>query len=282
MTKTAKQLMITKSVNPKPTKAFMVKVANCRPIIFISKKRISEKTLMNSFNSPSKEPSVVQVTKVRYLDSFIRVYTDTIRPASVARCFYHEPLVVLDRCSIQSESSELLKRISSDSRLKCGILTKVLERLRSLPSLKNEDIYEEDVHVMPYEEVQLKVEPGSLVSSIKLKSKPIPYIRLTESLNFQFECASSAVAVELADNLKKNPQLFLEQWELVLECRGIAFGTETKPVNGSSSKSVIGRPTWLFNVSTLSCRTVESDSIVQGIISQVVINKRRLLYKYIL
>ena len=92
--------------------------------------------------SPLKESSFVQVTKVRYLDSFIRVFTNMVRPTSVARCFYHEPLVVLDRSSIVSESNELLKKDLVRFKIKmwdAEIRAKVLERLRSLPSLMPEE-----------------------------------------------------------------------------------------------------------------------------------------------
>jgi len=53
-----------------------------------------------SFKSGLKEPLIVEVTKVKYLDSFIRVFTDTKSPKNGTRCFYHEPIVVLDHSSI--------------------------------------------------------------------------------------------------------------------------------------------------------------------------------------
>ena len=53
------------------------------------------------------------------------------------------------------------------------IRAEVIERLRSLPGLKNEDIYKEVVHVIPYEEVQLVANPDSVLKSIRLANKPL-------------------------------------------------------------------------------------------------------------
>ena len=77
--------------------------------------QLKEKNQREKFDSSfestlMKESPIVQVTKVRYLNSFIKVYTDVDRPRNGARCFYHEPLVVLDRSSIECESSELFKK----------------------------------------------------------------------------------------------------------------------------------------------------------------------------
>lgn len=213
-----------------------------------------EALLEQLFKSTLKEPTLVEVAKVSYRDFFVGIYTDITSPRSGGRRFYHDPIVLLDSSSIVPDSNELLKKDLVRFKVKmwdAELRTKVLERLCSLPSMEDEVIHQDDIYVLPFEEVQLTVEPGSLISSIQLKSKPIRYGRLRESLSFQLECASSAVAVELADNFKMNPELFLEQWELALECRGLALGTGTKTVNGSSSKRVMERPTWLFNVSTL-------------------------------
>ena len=212
------------------------------------------------------ESSLVEVAQVSYNGFVIRIFTDIRGSGNKSRSFYFEPVVLLDPSSIKSEFNELLKLNLVRFKIKmwdASIRSKVLERLRSLPSLKNINIQKEDVRVMPYEEVQLTVDPGSLLSSIKFKSKPIRYSRLRESLNFQVECASSDVAVKLAENLKKEPDLLLEQWELTLECRGLALGT--KLVEMTSSKRIEKpHPIWIFNVSSLPCGTWESNSIAQG------------------
>lgn len=130
----------------------------------------------------------------------------------------------------------------------------MLDRLRSLPSLKGGDIQEDDVHLFPYEEVQLVVKTDSVPKSIRLADEVNSYRRLCKSLDFVFECDLPSVADSLAANLKKNPELILKKWKLALECRGLALGLGARTSETTSSKGVVNRhPTRIFNVCTFEC-----------------------------
>jgi len=131
--------------------------------------------------------------------------------------------------------------------------SKVLERLRSLPSLKDEEIKEEDVHIMSYEEVQLIFKPDKNVrhESIKLMKQPTPYYpRLSETLDFYLLCDSSSTAHSLAEDLHQDPEFCLRNLQLVLECRGLVlFDSAVQSLTTDRAQS--SRPIFFFNLFTL-------------------------------
>jgi len=123
------------------------------------------------------------------------------------------------------------------------IRSKVLERLRSLKNLKNVEIEEEDICVMPFEEVLLVAKSGSLPNSISLTDKPRSYLRSNEKLDFSLLCDSSSSAQALAHDLRLNTETTLNEWQLELECRGLF-------INSGAAPAGLKRPTFLFNIST--------------------------------
>jgi hypothetical protein len=141
------------------------------------------------------------------------------------RRFYFEPIAVLDPESISIESAEAM--FNPDFvQFKIQMWTQrlrdaVLDRLRTLPGLYH--IQEDDVYVLPFEEVQLVCKPGSITQSIKLMDKPKSYHRLNETLDFFLECDSLSTAYILAEKLRSIPLFLLEKWELALECRGLTL-----------------------------------------------------------
>jgi len=122
------------------------------------------------------------------------------------------------------------------------VCSKVLERLRSLKSLNNLEIEDDDVCVMPFEEVRLVCKSGSLPKSISLTAKPISFLRSNEQLDFCLLCDASSSAYSLAHDFRQNPEFTLNEWQLELECRGISteYGTATAGLK---------RPTFSFNIS---------------------------------
>ena len=102
-----------------------------------------------------------------------------------------------------------------------GLRLAVLDRLRTLPGLNL--IQEDDVHVLPFERVQLVCKSGSFTQSIKFMDKPKSYHRLNETFDFFFECDSLSTAYILAEKLRSIPLFLLEKWELALECRGLTL-----------------------------------------------------------
>ena len=146
------------------------------------------------------------------------------------RHFYFEPIAVLDPESVSIESPEAM--LNPDFvRFKIqmwnqGLRLAVLYRLRTLPDL--DLIQENDVHVLPFERVQLVCKPGSITQSIRLVDKPKSYLRLNETLDFFFERDSLSTAYILAENLRSIPLFLLEKWELALECRGLTLLNDEK------------------------------------------------------
>jgi len=166
--------------------------------------------------------------------------------------FFFDPVVILDPKTIVSESHEFLKKNSVRFTVQMWnqvIRSKVLARLKALPSLADLKIGEDDIHVMPYVEVQLVYKADSLPQSIQLTDQQKPYLQLNKSLDFQIQCDSSYLAAALAKDFQLNPKMILDSWELALECRGLALGNGANPlvtvprtlsINLSSTSSVEG------------------------------------------
>ena len=87
------------------------------------------------------------------------------------------------------------------------------------------DIQEDDISVMPYENVQLVSSNNSDGSinheSIRLMDQASSYQRMNENLDFYFICNSATMAKDLSQDFKKNPEFTLKSWQLSMVCRGI-------------------------------------------------------------
>ena len=185
------------------------------------------------------------VAKVRYRNLLVKIFSDSLDNNS-PRQFFFEPLVLLDPKIIVSGSYESSKQNFIQITIQMWneeIRSKVLERLRSLKNLKNVEIEEEDICVMPFEEVLLVAKSGSLPNSISLTDKPRSYLRSNEKLDFCLLCDSSSSAQALAHDLRLNTETTLNEWQLELECRGLSSNSGTAPAG-------LKRPTFLFNIST--------------------------------
>jgi len=125
------------------------------------------------------------------------------------------------------------------------IRSKVLERLETLPDLGQLKISEEDINVMPFEDVQLISNFGALSQSIKLMKQSTSYARFKENLEFYILCDLPSTASALAADFKKNPEFTLNSWQLALECKGLAI----KSWDNNSSTTPFKRPTFKYNVS---------------------------------
>lgn len=113
----------------------------------------------NSNASPSSALSYI--AKVKYHHQLIKIYSDSSEKIQ----FFFEPLVLLDPKSILSKSHsrgsvnfiQLTIQMWNES-----LRFKVLERLRSLETFQNVKIEEEDICVIPFDEVQLICKSGGL------------------------------------------------------------------------------------------------------------------------
>ena len=98
------------------------------------------------------------------------------------------------------------------------IRSKVLERVTSLPDYKDLEIHDDDISVMPYEDVYLDFKPGSIHQSLRLMDQPSSYIRLNENIDFYFLCDLPSTANVMAEDFRRNPEFTLKTWQLSLKC----------------------------------------------------------------
>lgn len=175
-------------------------------------------------NSPNPK-QFVQIASVSYENQLVGIFADSSEknPSS----FFFEPIVLLDPKSISSQTNQLFKQDLVHFSIKMWnseLRSKILDRLRSLPNFKNKKIHEEEICVMPYQEVQLVLKPGTSIDhkSIQLMDTSIPFHPCYSNiLDFYLICDSRSTADILADNLQKHPGFFLQKWKLALECRGL-------------------------------------------------------------
>ena len=126
--------------------------------------------------------------------------------------------------------------------------SKVRDRLRSLPSLKDIEIQEDDIYVMPYEKVQLifKASTDKITDSIRLMDEPKPYTRLSQNLDFFLLCESFVAANDLATDFRKIPEFTIQNFKLAIECCGL-IGPGGSPITSfKSSTSSINVPSPSF------------------------------------
>ena len=198
-------------------------------------------------------PVLFQVAKVKFHDLLVRIFSDSLDKKP--RQFFFEPLVVLDPKSIVSKSHGFFKQDFICFTVQMWneeLRSKVLERLRSLEGLQNVKIGEEDVCVMPYEEVKLVFKSGSVPKSITLMDQPTSYLRSNENLDFYLLCDVSSASSALAEDFRKFPEFTLKSWKLALECRGLGIQSGTAALTDSMFTGNLKRPTFTFNVSTNS------------------------------
>lgn len=186
-----------------------------------SKKRKHEES--DDSSAVGVEP-IVEIAKVNFKNFFITIFTEDVRNP---KRFFFQPLVLLDPKSIISESHGFLQQDVIRLTIQMWnpeIRSKVLDRLRSLPSLSNVNVHEDDIYVLPFEEVQLVHKPGSIHQSIRMLDEPKRYHRLSESLHFYLLCDSAPDANAFAEDFRRNPEFVLENSQLALECRGLSLG----------------------------------------------------------
>ena len=160
--------------------------------------------------------------------------------------FFFEPMVLLDLDSITSESHVIFKQEFVRFTIQMWtteLRSRILDRLRTLPSLWHlMDIQEDDISVMPYENIQLvsSNNPDGSINheSIRLMDQASSYQRMNENLDFYFICDSATMAKALAQDFKKNPEFTLKSWQLSMVCRGIEpMMSKTYTINVPSNQN---------------------------------------------
>ena len=92
------------------------------------------------------------IAKVRYKNLLVKIFSDSLDNKN-SRQYFFEPLVLLDPKSIVSGSNESSNQSFIKIKIQMwneDVRSKVLERLRSLKSLNNVEIEDDDVCVMPF------------------------------------------------------------------------------------------------------------------------------------
>jgi len=167
---------------------------------------------------------------------------------SQPRLFYFEPLVLLNPKSIIKKSHGSFQRDYIQITIQMWnekVRSKVLERLRCLESLQNVKFGEDDICVMPFEDVQLVGTSGSLPHFISLNDKPTSYLRSNQNLDFFLFCNEPSSANTLAHDFRQNLEFTLAEWQLKLECRGLAIESGIAHAGSTSLK----RPVLTFDIS---------------------------------
>jgi len=214
----------------------------------------------SSIDQPYSKPSLTQIAKINYLDFLIGIFTDASEKNP--NRFFFEPVVLLEpKITAHQTHGLLLSGDHKNQNYLCltihmwslELRSKVLGRLKSLPNLTNLNIQEDDVCVIPFEEVKLLCDPSkSLLNSIKVTDRPISYLRSQKSLNFYLICDSSSSsapssAQALAGDFQRNPEFMLSTLQLELECKGLCFGAASTNLLTQQ----INRPTFKFNIASL-------------------------------
>ncbi len=187
---------------------------------------------------------LIEVAQVNYKDIFIKIFTDSL---NFYHHFFFEPIVQLDRKNIVIESYDLFQQDVLRFTVQMWneeLLSRVLERLKSLPELAGKKICEDDIYVLPFEDVNLVYKPGSIPESIQLFDRSVSYfdMEMPKFLHFYLLSNSSEAALALADEFRRNPEFSLKKWQLKLVGRGLALG------KAASSD----RPVFSFNVSSVA------------------------------
>ena len=174
-------------------------------------------------------PSLNELIKVGYRGSYIRVFHEKYKFQ-----YFYDPLVQLDPNSIIVESNSLLEKYVVRFTIQMWnseIRAKVFARLKSvLPShyRPDEETQEEDICVLPFEEVQLVQKEGGIHPSVQLMNEPKSYLQPSESLNFYFICDSALAANDFAEDFRRNPDFVLGNSQLTLKCRDVFFSHPIK------------------------------------------------------
>ena len=202
----------------------------------------------DSLEAPTRltiKDRLVEVAQVSYREFFIKIYTDSLNPR---RRFFFEPIVQLDRNQIVIENYDLFQHDVIRFTIQMWnqeLCSKVLERLKSLTEFDGIKIHQDDIYVLPFEEVYLVHEPGSIPESVQLVKRPISYHRMQANVHFYLLSNSSAAALALAGDFPRNPEFSLKKWQLTLVGRGLALGKAARVASSD-------RPILSFNVSTVA------------------------------
>lgn len=215
-----------------------------------------------STNLTAQSPILFHIAKVKFRDQLVKIFSDSLLEKN-PRQFFFEPVVLLDPKTIVSKHHSLgtFKQDFIQITIQMWddeLRSKVLERLRSMKPLKNIEIEEEDVCVLPFKEAQLVFKTGSVPPSIRLTGKPTSYLRSNENLEFYLLCNEPFSADVLVHEFRRNPEFTLNDWQMELDCRGLSIDSGTIPAGPTSVKPIAVS----FNIS-IHPKEIKSNLLLQ-------------------
>lgn len=181
--------------------------------------------------SPSSPP-IVEIAKITYRDSIIRIYTDSVERVPIR--FFHEPIVQVDPKSISADSLGFLQKHIVSFTIEMWnpeLRREILTRLQSLNGLSNMTIGELNIHVLPFEKVRLlhSYIDGNVTNPVvKLMDQPKSYFQQSESLRYYLLCDSTETANGIAEEFRQNPRFVLDKWHVTLVGEGLVLGNQVE------------------------------------------------------
>ena len=169
---------------------------------------------------------------MNHLGSLIGIFTDSPSLFSRRR-FFFEPLALLGpNIALVHEPEAPIKGFGIRLTIQMWnqeLRSKVLEHLRSLPSFASYNIHEDDVTVMPFNELKLICDPlKCLLYSIRVADGHISYSGSPESIDSFIQCDQLSTAIDWTVDFRRDPKSTLEKLELKLESRFLMWGKETQ------------------------------------------------------
>ena len=224
-----------------------------------------------STNHAAPSPILFQIARMKFRDQLVKIFSDSLLEKN-PRQFFFEPLVLLDPKTIVIKHHSLgsFKQDFIQITIQMWneeLRSKVLERLRSMKTLNNVEIEEEDVCVLPFKEAQLVLKSGSIPPSIRLTGKPTSYLRSNENLEFYLLCNEPYSADVVAHEFRRNPEFTLNDWQIELDCRGLSidFG-----INLPTELTSLKHFSFSFNIS-IHPKAIEGNLSLQNMVFLLVI-----------
>jgi len=202
--------------------------------------------------SSPPSPPIVEVSKVSYRGAIIRIFADAgVKNHSR---FFFEPLVHLDPKTIFARHYSFFQYDVVSFTIEMWnieLRRKVFDRVKSLKgqNFNVTNIGEEDIYVLPFEEVFLIHEFHSTTvepSAVKVIDGLQSYVRQSENLQFNLLCNSTSTAKNFAEDFRLNPGLVLHNFNMGLAANELVLGNQLEKNNSTNYKYPIStfNSTW--------------------------------------
>ena len=176
----------------------------------------------------SSSPPFIELTRITYHGFTIRIFTD-FKARNPLRFFY-DPIVELDPMTIKGESHNFLQNNVVSFTIEMWnheLRWNILSHLRSLAGFSKVVIGEDDIHVLPFEFIQMGHKKNTTIHpSVQLMDEHTPYLRQSQSLQFHIICKSTEDAQGFVQDFRQNPEFVVDSLQLYLKCYGLDLGKQ--------------------------------------------------------